>query len=105
MTAADDLGYAREVGERIVQARKEANLTQTELAELVGSSPRAMQGYENGERVPYRKMADIARIVNKDMAWLLHGDRAMVGYDVQLRRIEERLDELTDLVREALRLR
>lgn len=86
--------YAVEVGDRIVRARKETGLTQVELAELTGASQRAMQGYENGERIPYRLMPDIARVVNKPMAWLLHGDRAMVGTDEQLARIEQKLDDL-----------
>lgn len=91
--------HALEVGDRIVRARKEINLTQVELAELVGASQRAMQGYENGERIPWRLMPDIARVVNKDMAWLLHGDRAMIGQDGQLARIEASLDELAKAVR------
>lgn len=84
----DEAAYAAEVGARIVASRREVGLTQVELAELVGASQRAMQGYENGERVPYRLMAEIARIVNKPMAWLLHGDKAILDRDEQLTRIE-----------------
>lgn len=99
--SSDDV-YRREVGGRIVEARKQIGLTQRELAELIGASPRAMQGYEAGERIPYRKMPDIARVVNKPMAWLLHGDAAMIGMDEQLAALEKHVAELTSEVRAAI---
>jgi len=68
--------YAAEVGARIAQARKELGLTQLELAELAGVSPRSMQGYEVGEVIPYRRMKELAAVLQKSTAWLLHGDAA-----------------------------
>jgi transcriptional regulator with XRE-family HTH domain len=95
--------YAKEVAERIVTARKAQGLTQVELAELVGVSPRSMQGYENAEVIPYRKMKDLARVLNRPVEWLLHGDEAIAPADVRLEGIEEKLDEILKKMNEKKR--
>ena len=84
--------YALEVAGRIVAARKEAGLTQVELAELVDVSPRSMQGYENAEVIPYRKMTNIARVLNRPVEWLLHGEDAVLPSDEKLDQIIGKLD-------------
>lgn len=86
--------YAREVAARIVQARKELSLTQKELAELAGVSDRSMQGYENAEVVPYRRMRDLARVLNRPVEWLLHGDEAVTPSEKRLEALESKLDEI-----------
>ena len=90
--------YARAVGERIVVARKEQLLTQVELAELVGVSQRSMQAYENGEVVPYRKMRDIARILEKPVEYLLYGEGLFTAPDERLEAIEQSLRKLATAV-------
>ena len=87
--------YAREVGERIVIARKEQALTQVELAELAGVSQRSMQAYENGEVVPYRKMREIARILEKPVEYLLYGEGLFTAPDERLESIERSLEKLS----------
>lgn len=94
----------QDIGARIATARKEAGLTQAELADLVGVSTRSLQGYEAGEVVPYRHMAKLAEITKRPVAWFLHGDeeilepheelRLMVREEVAavLARVEEMLD-------------
>lgn len=90
---------ATEIGLRIIQARQElGGMKQEELADLIGVSTRSMQAYESGEVVPYRKMRDLERILQRPMAWILHGDEAVVGQDEQLTRIEAKLDHLTQLL-------
>lgn len=86
--------YALEVAARIVSARKEVGLTQVELAELVGVSPRSMQGYENAEVIPYRKMRDLAHVLNRPVEWFLHGDDAVVPAEQRLEAMESKLDEI-----------
>ena len=39
-------------GQRLKQIRKERNLTQKQLAELIGSTERGVQHYESGDRDP-----------------------------------------------------
>lgn len=90
--------YAHEVGERIVTARKEQALTQVELAELVGVSQRSMQAYENGEVVPYRKMREIAKVLERPVEYLLYGEGLFTAPDERLESIEESLVRLSKAV-------
>jgi transcriptional regulator with XRE-family HTH domain len=41
--------------ERLREARESANLTQVELAARLGVSPRTVQNWETGDRVPQAK--------------------------------------------------
>jgi PAS domain S-box-containing protein len=61
------------IGRRIAESRREAGLTQKELARLLRVSVRSVQGYEAGSVTPYRRLADIARAVNREVSWLLRG--------------------------------
>ncbi len=88
-----------EIGTRIAQARKEAGgMSQVELAGLIGVSERSLQLYEAGETIPYRWMKDLERVLQRPVAWFLHGDAGMVV------RGEERakLEELEGLVKQVL---
>ena len=48
------------LGDRIAQARRDAGLTQSQLADLVGLKARQIQNYEAGDSNPYRKLSQIA---------------------------------------------
>lgn len=74
----------RQIGERIIQARRELGMKQVELAELLGVAERTMQAYESGEVVPYRRLKDLERVLNRPMAWFLHGEAAESQRDAQL---------------------
>jgi transcriptional regulator with XRE-family HTH domain len=76
-----------DIGARIATARKEAGLTQEELADLVGVSTRSLQGYEAGEVVPYRHMARLSEVTRREVAWLLHGDDPTSAAPADLRRV------------------
>ena len=78
-------------------------LTQVELAELVGVSQRSMQAYENGEVVPYRKMKEIAAVLEVSTAWLLHGNESAGEDSERLARIERQMDDLTETIRVLVR--
>ena len=96
--------YAAEVGERIVQARKQLEtgaLTQEELAELAGVSQRSMQAYETGEVIPYRKMREIADVLGVSTSWFLHGEEENV--DSEIEALERKIDDLSKLVRSLAR--
>jgi PAS domain S-box-containing protein len=73
--AAAERGRKREVaalvGRRIAQARKEAGLTQQELAEQVGVTRRSVQGYESGAVLPYRHLDRLAEVLDRSPEWLL----------------------------------
>lgn len=84
-----------EIGERIIQARKELGMKQVELAELIHVAERTMQAYESGEVVPWRKLRDLERILDRPIAWFLHGD---AGHDDLRETNVERNELLTELV-------
>lgn len=46
---------AREIGSRIQKRREELNISQLELSVRVGTSTRAIFGYEKGEHLPRRE--------------------------------------------------
>lgn len=66
------------IAARIRQAREEAGLSQTEMAEAIGVIPRTYQNYESltRPRTPWGSMNDIAKITGKSTEWLIHGDNA-----------------------------
>lgn len=78
-----DTHLQRQICERIKQARTEAGLTQTEMADLLGVTLRGYQNYE-AERVPFRKLTQIARITNVTEEWMLRGDAAAVPPPLEL---------------------
>ena len=89
--------YAREVGRRITQARRELGLRQVDLARKMKVSQRSAQAWETGEVIPYRRMKALARVLRKEPEWILHGDE--VVEETRLAHIEGQLDELTRLLR------
>lgn len=61
---------------RLRQARKEAGLSQAELAEILGVHKRTIENYEN-LRVPWDHLNDYARITNRQPEWFLYGEAAL----------------------------
>jgi transcriptional regulator with XRE-family HTH domain len=62
------------IGRRLAQARKEAGLTQEQIADLVGVTPRSIQGYEAGKVVPYRHLKRLEEITGKPSSWFLRNE-------------------------------
>lgn len=79
------------IGQRIKSSRQDLGMSQKELAELVHVSDRSVQAYESDEVVPYRVLRQLAEVLNKPTAWILHGDEA-----------QESPGELAPLLREIL---
>jgi transcriptional regulator with XRE-family HTH domain len=70
-----DAYLQRQICERIKQARKGAGFTQEEMASLLGITQRGYQNYES-ERVPFRRLGEIARLTDVEQEWLLRGEQA-----------------------------
>lgn len=65
-----------EIGNFITTLRKEKNLTQGKLGELVGVSNKAISKWENGQGLPEPKyMAKLCEVLNITMEELLNGKR------------------------------
>lgn len=99
---------AKEIGARIATARREAGLTQEELASMASFSKRSLQDYEAGFTVPYRHFNEIGKLLNRPVEWFLHGTPDPEGVDDRVREVEERLearlDEQRAMLEEALQL-
>lgn len=89
----------QDIVRRIRQARKEAGLSQPEMADAINVAPRTYQNYESS-RVPWGLINDIARVSGKSPEWLLHGEPAPVpdinailgGTGGRLQVVEAKLD-------------
>lgn len=86
----------QDIGARIATARKEAGLTQEELADLVQVSTRSLQGYEAGDVVPYRHISKLGEVLKRPVAWILHGESE--PEETRLDRIEAQLAEIRGLL-------
>jgi transcriptional regulator with XRE-family HTH domain len=65
------MSLAKIVGKRIAAARKQAGLSQTELADKIGVTRAAVSGWERGQEPLLSHLRDIARITKVSLAWLL----------------------------------
>lgn len=84
---------------RVVRmARKDVDLSQKELAALVGKHYRTVQMWENGELDPSPHLPEIERACRKPAGWIL--DRADPLQRVL--RMADDLDELKQLVRDLI---
>jgi transcriptional regulator with XRE-family HTH domain len=63
----------RAVGRRIAEARRDAGLTQKELAQLVGVDETSVQAWEQGRTSPYRRIRTLEYVLGRPGSWLLHG--------------------------------
>lgn len=86
----------QDIGARIATARKEAGLTQEELADLVQVSTRSLQGYEAGDVVPYRHINKLGEVLQRPVGWILHGESE--PEETRLDRIEAQLAEIRGLL-------
>jgi transcriptional regulator with XRE-family HTH domain len=85
----DDV-WAAEIGERIKTARQAAKMSRADVGEALGRTEAAVAAYEQGKRAPFKEVREIARLINADLAVLLHGG----SYQDSLGRIEAKLDRL-----------
>lgn len=61
------------VGQRIREARRGLDLTQDDLAEIVGVHKRTIENWERGQTKPFDRIDDLAEGLGVSIVWLLHG--------------------------------
>lgn len=67
---------AEMIGKNIREARKAKGMTQTELATTLGYTLRAVQNWEQGNRVPRVDVfGQIADVLGVDANFLIHGKK------------------------------
>ncbi|MDW4577438.1 helix-turn-helix transcriptional regulator [Atlantibacter hermannii] len=62
------------ISNRLKQKREEMNLSQAQLAELVGMKQQSLQAIEAGVTKRPRFLIELARVLKCDPYWLLYGD-------------------------------
>ena len=66
--------FLKELGQRIVDLRKDADLTQTQLGNKIGVSQQIIASYENGQRnFPIVRLLDLAEVLETSPCELLTG--------------------------------
>jgi transcriptional regulator with XRE-family HTH domain len=90
----------RAIGARIATARRQAGLTQRELAARLGVTPRSIQNYEAGAVIPYKHLRRIEALARKRSGWLLSGDGGDTGVSRTLQRLELALERHHALMQE-----
>lgn len=93
-----------QISERIKQARKQAGLTQQELADLLHVQARTIANYES-DRVPWRLLGKIAEATNVSQEWLLRGEQPapasdLVGLREEISDVQAQLARIEQLVRQ-----
>lgn len=71
--------FVMAVKEQIARARKDANLTQAELARAVGVTTRTVQNWESGKRGPWRHIAEICIATKRPLAFFFNDDEGNGG--------------------------
>ena len=87
------------IGKFIAKCRKENNLTQSQLAEKLNITDRAVSKWENGKSMPdYSIILDLCKILNININDLLNGEVVMENYK---EKSEDLILELTKQKQEA----
>lgn len=97
----EEVEYRKQVGRRVVEARRELGISQKELAELIHTSERSMQAYESGEVLPIRKLRELSTVLDRPIGWILHGDKVESEPSELvplMREMVDRLDQIIEIV-------
>lgn len=97
--STEDREFFIELGERIANLRKANDITQAQLAEVLGVSQQTIQAYEVGRRrIPVSALPAVARLLAVPMDELFgatnQSARGKRGPTSQLERSMERISEL-----------
>lgn len=87
---------AKEIGLRIVQARKERGMTQEDLAAIASFSKRSLQDYEAGVTIPYPHLPELGRLLKRPSEWFLYGEETTTLGPELLERLEAAIGRLAD---------
>jgi transcriptional regulator with XRE-family HTH domain len=91
----------KEIGRRIKQLRKEKDLKQWQMADILGATQPAIHKYENGILPEVKRLLELARIGNTTVEWILTGQHWENGSEERARipaevyRLAERFHRFT----------
>jgi transcriptional regulator with XRE-family HTH domain len=94
--ASPKFPYKR-IGEKVKLAREKEGLSQEEMASKLGFQSRlSLSRIENGQKSPYRKITEIARITRRPVSWFLEENKELdallwkaLQYDILVAHIQK----------------
>lgn len=91
-----------DISKRIRQARKEAHLSQSELAGAIGVSDKSVSAYEKGRALPsINKLKKIAASTNQSVSFFTEEKVNESLVSNKLNKIEQELKEIKKLLKKA----
>jgi len=98
----------KEIGKRIKRLRKEKDLKQWQMADILGATQPAIHKYENGILPEVKRLLELARVGNTTVEWILTGqhwengseERERISSDVY--RLARRFHRFTEEQRRTL---
>lgn len=85
------------ISERLQHARKQAGLTQQQMADLLQVHKRSVEDYESklpDKPVPYDRINEWARLTKTTPEWLLHGDDRAAATPAEIQELREQLADV-----------
>ncbi|ULU27851.1 helix-turn-helix domain-containing protein [Dyella terrae] len=97
MAAKEKLFY-EQLGRRIAERRKAADITQVELAKILGVAQQTMAHYEGGvSRIAVALLPPLARALNTTVEDLLGEDSKRAGKRGPASKLQQQLDQVSQL--------
>ena len=94
----DETTFFRQLGVRIAQRRREQDLTQAQLGELVGVTQQQIASFEIGRRrIPVSTLPMLAKALNTSIEELIGGDAKRGGKRGPAPKIQRQLEQLQQL--------
>ncbi len=96
----DERAFFIALGARIARLRKEQDITQVQLAELIGISQQTINSYETGRRrIPVSLLPAIAKRLGVAVEALLSDDSKAVAKRGPAPKLQQQMDRITQLPR------
>jgi len=97
---ADERAFFAALGGRIAQLRKQQDITQVQLAELIGVTQQTINSYETGRRrVPVSLLPVIAKRLGVAVEALLADDSKGAAKRGPVPKLQQQMDRITQLPR------
>jgi transcriptional regulator with XRE-family HTH domain len=99
MAAKEKIFYVQ-LGRRIAELRKAADITQVQLAEILGIAQQTMAHYEGGvSRIAVALLPPLARALNTTVEDLIGEDSGRSGKRGPASKLQQQLDQVSQLPR------
>jgi len=89
-----------QLAKRIQTARKQAKLSQLQLATAIGLSDKSVSAYEKGRAVPpLEKLKQIANMTHRPLQYFTEEDTSSFIIERKLQSIEKELQEIKEILK------